>query len=329
MTWFIRCALIISLACYAWMTNRAGLQWFAMERADIYGAVGGLISVVWRWVSGIGLLTSIYFDRFWGRGGRITQTILIVMVALNAIAGDRTVPVILAMAFSVVLMWEWPVTRAAFNWRMWCIGAATLAVVFFMKPFYLAYKRDLPFGVMLTSGSDPMAMVASWEAFGTHENIEGLIRTNTTYPWWNTVRDTLAQLLIQPSAFGFDSTGFNTVLQTQIFSQASYGLAGSLWGQAWAMGGVPIVIIFGLLYGLTLVMLHRASLQSRGMWFFFWIILGSVIGVYAHRNALENMLAQARQPLVGFMAIQILVWILLFGRFHKAVQLRPMASSRN
>jgi hypothetical protein len=193
-----------------------------------------------------------------------------------------------------------------------------------MKPFYLAFKRDLPFGMMLSGGSDPMAMVASWEAFGTHENMEGLIRTNTTYPWWNTVRDTLAQVLIQPSAFGFDSTGFNTVLQTQIFSQANYGLAGTFWGQAWAIGGIPVVIVFGLLYGFSLVALHRASLNSKGMWFFFWIILGSVIGVYAHRNALENVLAQSRQPLVGFVTIQAIVWGLLFGRFHSSIPTVPI-----
>ncbi|MER9336809.1 hypothetical protein NKJ06_22885 [Mesorhizobium sp. M0293] len=324
-TWFIRFALIISMLCYAWMANRAGLQWFAMERADIYGVVGGLISVVWRWVSGIGLLASIYFDRLWGRGARVTQSIFLLMVVLNAIAGDRTVPVILAMAFAVVSMWEWPITRAALNWRMWCIGLATLAIVFFMKPFYLAYKRDITIGIMLTGGSDPMALIASWEAFGTHENIEGLIRTNTTYPWWNMVRDTLAQLLVQPSAFGFDSTGFNTVLQTQIFSQASYGLAGTFWGQAWATGGIPVVIVFGLLYGLALAALHRASLQSKGTWFFFWIVVGSVIGVYAHRNSLENVLAQARQPFVGFLAIQTSVWLLLLGRFHGSVRGRPMA----
>ncbi|MCF6122207.1 hypothetical protein EN904_06410 [Mesorhizobium sp. M7A.F.Ca.CA.001.07.2.1] len=323
-TWFIRCALIISLACYAWMANRAGLEWYAMERADIYDAVGGLISIVWRWVSGIGLLASIYFDRLWGRGARIYQAIFALMVALNAIAGDRTVPVILAMAFAIVLLWEWPITKAALHWKAWAIGLATLAIIFFMKPFYLAYKRDLPFGRMLAGGSDPMAMVASWEAFGTHENIEGLIRSSTTYPWWNTVRDTLAQLLIQPSAFGFDSTGFNTVLQTQIFSQALYGLAGTFWGQAWAIGGIPVVIVFGLIYGGALVALHHASLKSKGMWFFFWIILGSVIGVYAHRNALENVLAQARQPFVGFVTIQVLVWVLLFGRFHTSVPAVPI-----
>ncbi|WP_224699539.1 hypothetical protein [Mesorhizobium sp. CO1-1-8] len=295
-----------------------------MERADIYDAVGGLISIVWRWVSGLGLLASVYFDRPWGRGARIYQAIFALMVALNAIAGDRTVPVILAMAFAIVLLWEWPITKAALHWKAWAIGLATLAIIFFMKPFYLAYKRDLPFGRMLTGGSDPMAMVASWEAFGTHENIEGLIKSSTTYPWWNTVRDTLAQLLIQPSAFGFDSTGFNTVLQTQIFSQALYGLAGTFWGQAWAIGGIPVVIVFGLIYGGALVALHHASLKSKGMWFFFWIILGSVIGVYAHRNALENVLAQARQPFVGFVTIQVLVWVLLFGRFHTSVPAVPI-----
>ncbi len=318
--WFIRCAILVSLACYGIMAARGGLAWYELEREEITERVSGVVTFIWRWTNCLGLIVSVYFaDGLFVRKKRFEQSFFVLMLALNALGGDRTVVVIAIMALAVTWMWNWPLKKVAVSWRTWGSGLIVLAIVFFMKPLYISVKRGIPLSETL-GAQNTTSLIASWEAFGVQENLEGVIRSGLSYSLWNTIRDTLAQLLLQPSIFGMDSLGFNRLLQEQIFTGATYGLAGTYVGQGFAVGGFFGVFIFGFLYGLSLGAIHRITVTCRGMLFFLLIIVGCVIGVYAHRNSLENVLALARQSVVAFLILQALVWLILAGRYHGSRQ---------
>lgn len=181
--------------------------------------------------------------------------------------------------------------------------SAVLAVIFYAKPFYVSLKTGQALSDMLAS-RDAMSMQAAFEAFGTHELLEKVVNLNVSYPLWSTIRDSLAQFLLVPSYFGFGSGGFNQLLQEQVFSQATYGLASNFWAHWWAVGGPFGVLAGGFIYGGSILLFNNWIIRSKGMAFFLFLLAAATIGVYAHRNSPENVLALIRPIVVVFFTVQ-------------------------
>ncbi|RWQ14436.1 hypothetical protein [Mesorhizobium sp.] len=226
------------------------------------------------------------------------------MIVINMIAGDRTTPVVAVVGVIVTLSWGMPIFRAVFSIKAWFGAALVLAVIFLAKPFYIAVKTGVSFSSVFDSTST-MAFQSGWEAFQTHELLERVPALGVSYPAWDTLRDSMAQLLVMPSAFGFDRTGYNELIQTQIISYATYGLASNFLAHWWSTFGLVGVVAGGMVYGFSLIFLNNRILRSWGTGFFLFTMLAAILGVYAHRNSPENILALMR-PIVLAYAV---VWL--------------------
>ncbi|MER8751545.1 hypothetical protein NKH57_20095 [Mesorhizobium sp. M1050] len=296
---FLLAALGLVVLCYSSLAYKSGnFLWLLDPRAEISSYIGA-DWLLWKWSIALGFLIGWYFQVPWARN------VFSCLLALIVVGADRTTPVITLVSLGFALMWGRPAIRTLFSGKSLAAAAAVLAVIFYAKPFYVSLKSDQSFSDILAS-TDAMSLQAGWEAFGTHELLEKVVALNVSYPLWSTTRDCLAQFLLVPSYFGFGSGGFNELLQQQVFSQATYGLASNLWAHCWAMGGLLGVLIGGGIYGASILFLNNSIVRSRGMMFFLFLLGAATIGVYAHRNSPENILALIRPIVIVFLTIQVM-----------------------
>ncbi|MER9082614.1 hypothetical protein [Mesorhizobium sp. M0028] len=306
---FLTLTFVLSMGLFASFVIRYGGGWFLQTRSDLSSLVG-VDWLIWKWSNALGLLIAAYFFT-WSRLCKIYTVFFGAMIVVNIVAGDRTTPVIAMVGVIVSLSWGMPIGRAVFAPRAWLGAGLVLAIIFLAKPFYVALKTGASFGEVFNSMST-MSFQMGWEAFGTHELLERVLALNVSYSPWATVRDCLAQFLVMPSAFGFGSTGYNDLIQSQVISYATYGLASNFWAHWWSMFGIVGVIIGGMVYGLSLVFLNNLVQRSGGMTFFLFIILAATLGVYAHRNSPENVLALMRPIVLAYAVVWLAMYFIPF-----------------
>jgi hypothetical protein len=299
---FLTLTFVLSAGIFASYVMRQGTGWFLQTREELGSAIG-IDWLIWKWSNALGLVVGAYFFS-WSRLTKVYAAYFATMILINMIAGDRTTPVIAVIGAIVSVSWGMPLARAALSPKAWLSGGVVLAIIFLAKPFYVALKTGQSFSYVFDSMST-MAFQSGWEAFATHELLERVTALGVYYSPWATLRDSMAQFLVMPSAFGFDSTGYNELIQTQIVSYATYGLASNFWAHWWSMFGLVGVVAGGMVYGFSLIFLNNRILRSQGTGFFLFMMLAAILGVYAHRNSPENILALMR-PIVLSYAV---VWL--------------------
>ncbi|MER9579466.1 hypothetical protein NKJ36_25105 [Mesorhizobium sp. M0142] len=303
---FLMLTFVLSAGIFAWFVLRQGTGWFLQTRTEVSAAVG-IDWLIWKWSNALGLIVAIYFFS-WSPLCKLYALYFGAMILINMIAGDRTTPVIAMVGVIVSLSWGMPVFRAVTSPAAWFGGGLVLAIIFLAKPFYVALKTGSSFSQVF-GGMSSMSFQMGWEAFGTHELLERVLALGVPYSAWDTLRDCLAQFLVMPSAFGFGSTGYNELIQTQIISYATYGLASNFWAHWWSMFGLLGVVAGGMVYGFSLIVLNNWILRSRGMSFFLFMMLAATLGVYAHRNSPENILALMRPIVLSYAAVWVAMYI--------------------
>ncbi|MER8941370.1 hypothetical protein NKH82_17945 [Mesorhizobium sp. M0915] len=303
---FLTVTFLISSGIFASFVMRYGLGWFLQAKTEVSSFVG-IDWLIWKWSNGLGLLVAAYFLG-WSRQAKLYAIFFGLMVTINMIAGDRTTPVIAMIGVIISLNWGVPIRQAVFAPKAWFGGGLVLSIIFLAKPFYVALKTGESFNSVF-SGMSTMSFQSGWEAFGTHELLERVLELNVSYSPWTTLRDCLGQFLVMPSAFGFDSTGYNELIQTQIISYATYGLASNYWAHWWSMFGLLGVVVGGMVYGFSLIVLNNRIMRSKGMGFFLLLMLAATLGVYAHRNSPENILALMRPIVLCYGAVWLAMYI--------------------
>ncbi|MER8460820.1 hypothetical protein NKH82_29130 [Mesorhizobium sp. M0915] len=320
---FLTLTFLLSAGIFASFVIRYGAGWFLQTRSDV-GSSLGIDWLIWKWSNALGLLVAAYFFS-WSRLCKIYTVFFVAMVLTNIVAGDRTTPVIAMVGVIVSLSWGMPISRAVFSPKAWLGGGVVLAIIFLAKPFYVALKTGESFSQVFGSMST-MSFQSGWEAFATHELLERVLALGVSYSPWATLRDCLAQLLVMPSAFGFNSTGYNELIQTQVISYATYGLASNFWAHWWSMFGLLGVAAGGLLYGFSLVLLNNRILRSQGMGSFLLIMLAATLGVYAHRNSPENILALMRPIVLAYAAVWVSMYFIpLHAAYRGKMPVMPLA----
>lgn len=303
---FLTLTFLLSAGIFASYVMKQGAGWFLQTRTELGSAVG-IDWLIWKWSNALGLIVAAYFF-CWTRLSKVYAAYFATMILINMIAGDRTTPVIAVIGAIVSVSWGMPINRAVFSLKAWLGGGVVLAIIFLAKPFYIALKTGQSFGYVFKSMST-MAFQSGWEAFATHELLERVMALGVSYSPWATLRDCLAQFLVMPSAFGFDSTGYNELIQTQIVSYATYGLASNFWAHWWSMFGLVGVVAGGMVYGFSLIFLNNRIMRSKGMGFFLLMMLAAILGVYAHRNSPENILALMRPIVLSYAAVWLAMYI--------------------
>ncbi|MCF6117304.1 hypothetical protein L2449_10340 [Mesorhizobium muleiense] len=306
-TRFLTITFFISSGIFASFVLRHGLSWFLQTKTEVSNIVG-IDWLIWKWTNGLGLIVAAYFFS-WSRQCKLYAIFFGSMVAINMVAGDRTTPVIAIIGVIISLNWGATIGRTAFAPKAWLGGGVVLAVIFLAKPFYVALKTGESFSSVFASMST-MAFKQGWEAFGTQELLERIMALSVSYSPIVTLRDCLAQFLVMPSVFGYSSTGYNELIQTQIISYATYGLASNFWAHWWSMFGLVGVVAGGMVYGFSLIFLNNRMMRSKGMGFFLLLMLAATLGVYAHRNSPENILALMRPIVLSYAAVWLAMYII-------------------
>lgn len=104
---------------------------------------------------------------------------------------------------------------------------------------------------------------------------------------------------------------FNDRFQPDLFPDVrQYGLASNIWAEAWAVGGMPAVVAYVLIW-VVVLWLGSWCLRSKNDHL---IVLGAICGAYAafyvHRNDLLYEAILERRFVIGYLAVASLVWLL-------------------
>ncbi|RWP27958.1 hypothetical protein [Mesorhizobium sp.] len=317
---FLTLIFLLSAGIFASYVARQGTGWFLQSRSELGSAIG-VDWLIWKWSNALGLIVAAYFFS-WSRLSKVYAAYFATMIVINMIAGDRTTPVIAVIGAIFSVSWGMPISRAVLSPKAWLSGGVVLAIIFLAKPFYVAMKTGQSFGYVFDSMST-MAFQSGWEAFATHELLERVTALGVSYSPWATLRDSLAQFLVMPSAFGFDSTGYNELIQTQIVSYATYGLASNFWAHWWSMFGLVGAVAGGMVYGFSLIFLNNKILRSQGTGFFLFMMLAAILGVYVHRNSPENILALMRPIVLAYGVVWLAMHVIPLRAQYRGMQPMP------
>ncbi|UXN73366.1 hypothetical protein N8D56_21200 [Devosia sp. A8/3-2] len=294
---FVIAAIVVVVALYAFLSALMGWSFFLDGRHKVE-AEGGIALIFWRWAVAFGLLASI-------RSKKIAPiAFFALMLALVAVSGDRTVPVITAVASLLLVLYDRRVLSVLLSPVPWVAIPALGASIFLIKPLYISIKNGQSFGSVWSS-IKPSSILFQWEAFVTHELLERVLASGFRYSYETMLLLSGGQLLVVPSAFGLNSAQFNTEIQAQLFPDLTYGVAYSYLAQWVSMFHLPGAFVAGALFAAVIGLLHRWLTVASSRWFLLALMLGSVTAIYAHRNSVENLLAVWRQAAIVFAIILI------------------------
>ena len=136
--------------------------------------------------------------------------------------------------------------------------------------------------------------------------MDGLIELEDS-PDDSLVAASLAQLLIVPSAFGFDSGKFNDFFQSRLFPGfKDRSMAYSFWGEGHVRYGASGILMFLGIYLSGLYIFQSLISSSKFSFQVFGFIGGSYWAFYIHRNSLVSILAYERQFILYLLILLML-----------------------
>lgn len=296
---FIVSALILCVAGYMAIAVVDGPLFFLVSRDE---QSVSYVRLLWRWINAIGFIAAIITGH--GRTAIVFLTALIIYF----LAGDRTVIIITAICVAIVSGYGQSLFRFFLTPRSIIGGIVMLMLAVFGKPIYLAVKAGSL--DVLISAFDMQWLnraVKTFEPFVQHNILDLVVRYNYQIPINDLFEGLLGQLLIIPSAFGFDSNIFNTEFMAHFgLNKLAYGIAGNYWAQGWAVGGFLGVAFFAFIYGVILRICNDRMRKYTGCLYILYALLGTMVAVYVHRNSMDNMLSFVRQIVIAILATVIL-----------------------
>lgn len=310
---------VAAIALYVAISIVESPLYFLSPRATS-NIVFGEGKLLWKWINAYGLLVAVTLR------SRLGVTIFGALCAMHFLAGDRTMIAILSVALGIYLLSDrrlLDLLRPKF-----LLGSIIAALLTLLgKPIYLSVKGGtlLPLVSTLESRS-PLRVLAYFEPFGIHNQLEVVVSTGFTYPFGNLITNAAAQLLVMPSLFGVDSSEFNVLFTQEFYSSIGFGLAFNYWAQGYAVGGTAGVIAFGVALAAALVCCQMVFIRSKSLIRITAVLIGSLIGVYIYRNSVENILAFVRQVL--FVGMPLIILTELIWRRTRARSSRSVASPR-
>jgi hypothetical protein len=186
------------------------------------------------------------------------------------------------------------------------------AIALLGKPIYLAVKLgsfDLLLRVATADGwLERLAL--TFEPFTTFNILDMTIRHDFHLPFWSVFQGAMGQFLLIPSYFGVDANSFNGEFTKTFVPRLKYGIAGNYWAQGWAIGGALGVAIYAAIYAAALRLCDRFARSHRSALGILSSVIGGLLAVYAHRNALDNLMSFVRQICLVFLTLVLMVQVL-------------------
>lgn len=296
---FLFSTLILCIAGYMVIAAVDGPLFFLVSRDE---QSVSYVRLLWRWINAIGFVAAIL------TGHSRTAIVFLSALIIYFLAGDRTVIIITAICVAIVSGYGRSVFRFILTPRMIIGSIVLLMLAIFGKPIYLAVKAGSL--DVLMSAFDMQWIyraIKTFEPFVQHNILDLVVRYNYEIPINDLFEGLLGQLLIIPSAFGFDSNIFNTEFMAHFgLNRLAYGIAGNYWAQGWAVGGFLGVAFFAFIYGVILRICNAGMQKHTGCLYILYALLGTMVAVYVHRNSMDNMLSFVRQIVIAILATVIL-----------------------
>jgi hypothetical protein len=271
----------------AWLD---GWLFFLKARVDQNSSLPVLI---WKWTGLLGLLSAILIRN------RILLTASALLLFVIFLRGDRTMIAVTAAASMVALVHQ------KGRWSALLVPSRLIPVlaagflVFFGKSSWLTLKAGLS-GQGWVAPDVPLEsqFVAQFEPFGTYAHIGHVMDFELHIPLDRFFESIFANLTIFPSFFGLNTNVYNETVTATLPGIVRSGVAGSLTGHGWTVGGPFGVFVFYLIFLGVLRLCDSQFIQRRGIVKLFWGCAGGIISFYAHRNGMDNLLSFIRQDLI-------------------------------
>lgn len=288
----------LAIAGYLYLAWWDGWFFFLDARGD---QAATLTSLLWKWTVVVSLVAAILTR------SRALLLFSLLMLFLIFLRGDRTMIAVTAAASIAAL------AQVRGNWvnflapkRLIPILAAAFLVLF-GKSSWITLKSGLS-GQGWVAPDIPLAnqFIFQFEPFATYAHIGHVMDFNVTIGFGEFAQSILANVLIFPSLFGFDTNIYNEVVTSTLPPTIRYGVAGNFIAHGWTVAGPVGVFAFALTLCGAWRLCDSQFARRHGVVKLFWGCTGGVLSFYAHRNGFDNLFSFIRQVIiVCFMVFMI------------------------
>ncbi|MBO9378990.1 hypothetical protein GG804_19665 [Sphingomonas histidinilytica] len=298
----MKIATVLSFLGLGYLIVTGGLFFFTNARDE---QLNDFATLLWRWFVLIGFAAAIV------ENNRRYQVAMLFLIAIIFLRGDRTIPAI-AGALYVVLYFRFFGEAGGFFKKIsrpkFIISVILLSTTIFIgKPIYLSVKEGDISILRYALADDPLSnIVMAAEPFGTFNHISSVMNLNIDINFFDFISSILANLTIVPSFFGLNTNLYNETITSAIPYSLSYGIAGNYWAHAWAVGGYLGVILFSLIYPISLIFCDRYLVDKNGRVRLSLAVIGALTAIYVHRNGLDNFLSFVRQICVAAFIVYVI-----------------------
>lgn len=220
--------------------------------------------------------------------------------------------------FTLHLSHYGPQRFAVQNWRLGCLGVASVVLLFVYKQIYVAVKLGL-WDVILDRLTDTelyATAILMSEPFNTQAILNEVIAQDFHVSMEH-FQDVLLQFLLFSPELGGTPHSFNEFFQGTLFpSDLEYGMANNIWAEMVSSGGWSLLGLFLVAFVLML-MLGSYWIRSRDTTVAAGVaVMFSYWAFYIHRNDLLYQVNLEKRT--------ILVWIacLVLSRFFTLTPMR-------
>lgn len=292
--------VIIIVAGHAYLSWEGGILYFAQAReaqAETY------LTLIWKWSIPLTLALSVVSR------SKYQQAIVLFGVMLLFLRGDRTMLAI--SLFAGILSYREIGGRGRDLLSPKKLGLILAASILLLvgKPIYLTLKQYLLTGTYVPVQAQSFSMaLAGFEPVGTLYHLTFVIQNQIHIPFTDFFVSVFGNFLIIPSIFGINTNLYGETVTSFVGPGLKYGIAGSYLAHGYSVGGLVGVGFFAALYGIALAFGDRLIWRSQALSKALFIVIGSTLAGYTHRNGLDNFGSFIRQALVMAAIMLAVAW---------------------
>lgn len=223
--------------------------------------------------------------------------------------GDRTVLAITLLGVIFLKLENGRTLLKYFSFRNLIIGLVAILLIIFGKPIYLVLKSgSLTYALEFLSVDTILLVLRSFEPISIFNHFDFTVREKILMEPFDFLKSVFGNLLISPGSFDIVVNQTNLYLMNAYPDIITNGIGGSYLANAWMVARIPGLYFFSLLF---IVILRSSDIYAQNknpIVAAIWILLGSLLAVYSHRNGLGNILAFYRQIIILCIILMILAY---------------------
>lgn len=221
--------------------------------------------------------------------------------------------------FTLQLARYGPQRVALQNWRIGCIGAVFVSLLFVYKQVYIAVKLGLwdTIADRLQDIEIYASAIMMSEPFNTQAILNEVVAQDFRVGMGH-LKDVFLQFVLFSTELGSAPLSFNDLFQATLFpSDLDYGMANNIWAEMLSSGGWPLLAIF-MAFFVVMLMLgsylirfqDRILAAGAALAFSYWAF-------YIHRNDLLYQVNLEKRAILVWAACVVLSQIFTVAHFPR------------